>query len=143
MSKVSRIMYLAAAAMFLFGVALQVFLAGMVVVALQMGWSNHRDLGHSLAIPLLIMLIFAYIGHLPRRMKWLTWSLFAIYVIQADVLIFLRDSLPVASAFHPVLALADVLLAGILVQQAWAMIRRTRQEAIKPARIEQLDKISL
>jgi hypothetical protein len=143
MRKASRIVYLAASSLFLVGVALQVFLAGMVVVALQMGWSNHRDLGHSLALPLLVMILFSYLGHLPRRMKWLTWSLFAIYVIQADVLIFLRVTLPVASAFHPVLALADVLLAGILVQQAWVLIRGTRQDAIEPARFEQLDKIGL
>ena len=52
MIKVSRSVYLGASSLFLIGVTLQVFLAGMVVVALQMGWSNHRDLGHSLALPL-------------------------------------------------------------------------------------------
>jgi hypothetical protein len=45
MTKVSRIVYLAASTLFLVGVSLQVFLAGMVVVALRTGWGNHRDLG--------------------------------------------------------------------------------------------------
>lgn len=143
MTKAFRSVYLAASSIFLAGVAAQVFLAGMVVVAFQMGWSNHRDLGHSLAIPLLVMLITAYLGHLPRKMKCLTWLLFAVYVIQADVLIFLRASLPVASAFHPVLALVDFLLAGILVYQAWILVRNTRLESTVPAKFEQLDKIGL
>ena len=143
MIKASRIVYLAASSLFLAGVAVQVFLAGMVVVAFQMGWSNHRDLGHTLALPLLFMLVSAYLGHLPRKMKWLTWLLFAVYLIQADVLIFLRASLPVVSAFHPVLALVDVLLAGILVHQAWALVQNSRQAAVDPAKFEQLDKIGL
>jgi len=129
--------------LFLIGVALQVFLAGMVVVALQMGWSNHRDLGHTLALPLLVMLITAYLGKLPRSMKWLTWLLFVVYLIQADVLIFMRTSLPVASAFHPVLALADCVLAVILVNQAWGLVRDGQSKVKAPAKLEQLDKIGL
>lgn len=143
MIKTSRIVYFAACALFFAGVAMQVFLAGMVVVAFQMGWSNHRDLGHTLALPLLVMLVSVYLGQLPRKMKWLTWLLFAVYVIQADVLIFLRGPLPVASAFHPVLALVDILLAAILVQQAWTLVQSTRQNAGRTAKLEQLDKIGL
>ena len=52
MARLSRIIFLSASTLFLVGVFLQVFLAGMVVVALQMGWSYHRDLGHFLALPL-------------------------------------------------------------------------------------------
>lgn len=140
MTKASR---LATSSIFLTGVVVQVFLVGMVVVAFQMGWSNHRDLGHTLALPLLVMLVTAYLGRLPRKMKWLTWLLFAVYVVQADVLIFLRASLPVASAFHPVLALVDVLLAAILALQAWTLVQNSRQEAVSQAKFEQLDKIGL
>ena len=143
MVKVSRGVYLAASSLFLIGVTLQVFLAGMVVVALQMGWSNHRDLGHSLALPLIVMLISAYLGQLPRQMKWLTWGLFLVYIIQADVLIFMRTSLPVVSAFHPVLALVDCVLAVILVYQAWGLVREGQQELIAPDKLEQLDKVGL
>ena len=115
----------------------------MVVVALQMGWGNHRDLGHTLALPLLVMLVSAYLGRLPRQMKWLTWALFLVYVIQADVLIFLRTSLPIASAFHPVLALVDVVLAVFLVYQSWALVREEQQSLDSSAKLEQLDKVGL
>jgi hypothetical protein len=140
MIKISRTIYLIAASILLIGVALQVFLAGMVVVALEMGWSNHRDLGHGLALPLLVMLVSVYLGRMPRRTKWLTWLLFFVYAIQADVLIFLRSSMPVLSAFHPVLALVDVVLAVMLVNQAWNIVREGSQLQSK---LEQPDKISL
>jgi hypothetical protein len=113
MDKVSRYIYLVAACLFLAGVALQVFLAGMVVVALRMGWSNHIGLGHFLAAPLLVMLVSQYPGRLPRRMKQFTWLLFGVYVLQADVVIFLRAQAPVVSALHPVLALVDFALAWL------------------------------
>lgn len=115
----------------------------MVVVALQMGWSNHRDLGRTLALPLLVMLVTAYLGRLPRNMKWLTWLLFAVYLIQADVIINMRASMPVVSAFHPVLALADCVLAVILVHQVWILVRDAHQGTTAPAKFEQLDKIGL
>lgn len=143
MVRISRIIYLLATSLFLTGVALQVFLAGMVVVALEMGWSDHRDLGHSLALPLLVMLVVVYLGRMPRNMKWLTWLLFAVYAIQADVLIFLRSSLPVASAFHPVLALVDVVLAVFLVSRAWTLVRETPKEREIPRNLEQFDEIGL
>jgi hypothetical protein len=128
MTKVSQIVDLVASALFLTDVSIQVFLARMVVVALQMGWSNHRDLGHALALPLLVMLITAYLGRLSRSVKWLTWLLFAVYVIQADVIIFMRASFPTVSAFHPVLALVDFAVAIFLVYQAWILVRKTQGE---------------
>lgn len=124
MEKISRYTYLFAACLFLAGVAVQVFLAGMVVVALQMGWNNHIGLGHMLAAPLLLMLISQYPGRLPRQMKGLTWLLFGVYVLQADVIIFLRFQAPVVAAFHPVLALVDVALGLALARRAWLLVRR-------------------
>lgn len=127
--KVSRVIYSVFAWLFVVGVATQVFFAGMAVVAHQWSWDNHAGLGHMLALPLLVMLVTAYVGRMPGRMKRLTWLLFAIYVLQADVLIFLRDSVPVLSAFHPVLALADIVLAVALARQATAVVRAGQTSA--------------
>jgi hypothetical protein len=125
MSKVSRFIYLLAACLFLTGVIVQVFLAGMVVVAARMGWANHISLGHILAGPLLVMLVTQYLGRLPKQMKWLTWLLFGVYVLQADVIIFLRSQAPVVSAFHPVLALVDFALGLALAKRARLLARQT------------------
>lgn len=118
MARGSRFVYLVAAWLFLAGVLAQVFLAGMVVVAARMGWDNHAGLGHALGLPLLVMLVTVYLGRFPGSVKRLTWLLFLVYIIQADVLIFLRGSLPVVAAFHPVLALVDFALGLKLATMA-------------------------
>jgi Family of unknown function (DUF6220) len=120
MTNVSRTIFRIAAWLFVAGVGVQVFLAGMVVVAAQWGWDRHIGLGHALGLPLLVMLVTAYTGRLPRTMKWMTWGLFLVYIVQADVIIFLRSSAPVVSAFHPVLALVDFALGLALALRAGA-----------------------
>jgi len=110
MTRISRVVYFASAWIFLFGVTIQVFLAGMVVVAAQINWNYHASFGFFWGIPLLLMLATAYLGRLPRSMKWMTWILLGIYVIQVEVIVFLRQSVPIISALHPVLALADFAL---------------------------------
>lgn len=121
--KASRTIYGVFAWLFVTGVITQVFFAGMAVVAGRWPWTNHISLGHLLAVPLLVMVITMYTGKLPGRMKRLTWLLFLVYVLQADVLIFLRTSAPVLSALHPVLALADIVLGVSLARQATAILR--------------------
>ena len=132
MTKIARYIYLVTAWLFAVGVAVQVFLAGMVVVALRMGWGNHVTLGHSLAGPLLVMLVTLYLGRLPGSMKRLTWLLFGVYVLQADVVIFLRFQAPVIAALHPVLALADFALGLALARRAWPLARQVQA----PARVQ-------
>lgn len=119
--RLSRTLYTAAAWLFVAGVATQVFFAGMAAVARQWSWENHTGFGHLLAAPLLVMLVTVYLGRLPGRMKRLTWLLFAVYVLQADVLIFMRASAPMLSALHPVLALLDFALGFALARQATAV----------------------
>jgi hypothetical protein len=132
----ARIVYTGAAWLFVLGVLSQVFLAGMVVVAGRMGWSNHVGLGHMLALPLLVMLITAYLGRLPGSSKWLTWLLFGVYILQADVIIFMRGSLPVVSAFHPVLALADFALALTVALRTWPLIQQTPANVARQPSLE-------
>ena len=124
METTARWAYWVAAWLFLSGIVVQVFLAGMVVVAFRMTWANHIDLGHSLSLPLLVMLVTVYLGRFPAPTKRLTWLLFAVYVLQADVVIFLRGQAPVIAALHPVLALVDFAVGLALARAAWALIRQ-------------------
>jgi hypothetical protein len=133
MIKIARYLYLFFAGLFLVGIVVQVFLAGMVVVAVQMPWDSHIGLGHTLAGPLLFMLITMYAGRLPRSMKWMTWLLFGVYFLQSDVVIFLRTQAPVVSALHPVLAMVDFALILALVRRAWPLARQVSN----PARVDQ------
>ena len=74
-----------------------------------------------LAGPLLFMLVTMYLGRLPDHLKRLTWLLFVVYALQADVVIFLRLQAPLVSALHPVLALFDFALGVLLARRAWAL----------------------
>ncbi len=118
MIRISRFVYLGSGWLFVAGVVAQVFLAGMVVVAASMGWDAHAGLGHTLSMPLLLMLVSMYLGRMPGRVKRLTWLLFGVYILQADILIFMRLSVPVAAAFHPVMALVDFALGLNLARRA-------------------------
>ena len=117
MMKISRVIYWVFAWLFVVGVSVQVFLAGMSVVAHKLGWDAHIGLGHMLALPILIMLVTMYIGRVPRPLKWLTWLLFVVYAVQSDLLIFLRVQAPVLSALHPVFALFDFYLGFTLARK--------------------------
>jgi hypothetical protein len=126
MAKIARFVYLAFAWLFVAGVLTQVFLAGMVVVALRLSWDPHIGLGHSLALPLLLMLVSMYLGRMPRPVKTLTWVLFGVYVLQSDVLIFMRLQAPVLAALHPVLALVDFALGLSLARRALPLARQVQ-----------------
>ena len=123
MVKVTRYIYLVLACLFVIGVLYQVYLAGLVVVASRAGWGDHIGLGHTLAGPLLLMLITQYLARLPRSSKTLTWILFVAYALQADVVIFMRGSAPLVSALHPVLALVDFAIGYALVVRTWRLIK--------------------
>ena len=141
MIKASRTLYLISTWLVLAGITIQILLAGMVVVAGQIGWANHRDLGHAMGLPLLLMVVTAYLGRMPGSMKRMTWLLFVVYIIQADVIIFMRGSAPIVSAFHPVLALIDFALAVTLARRAWSLLRQYEpvpvvQSGLDPAPVE-------
>ena len=122
LSKISPWTYTLSAAVFLVGVLVQVFLAGLAVVARRAGWSSHIDLGHALGIPLILMLLTMVPARLPVGPRRMTVLLFAVYVLQADVVIYLRSSLPAVAALHPVLALFDFLLAMMLAGQGYRLL---------------------
>lgn len=116
MRKFSSILYKLLNWLFILGVMTQVFLVGLVLLARKMVWPTHIGLGHSLGLPLILMLITMYLAKADQAVKRTTWILFVVYIIQAEVIIFLRQSLPLVSAFHPVLALVDFWLAAQLLQ---------------------------
>lgn len=136
MVKIARYAYLTFSWLFVTGVVVQVFLAGMVVVARKFGWTYHIGLGHMLGIPLLFMLVGMYLGRMPGTVKNLTWAQFGVFLLQAEVLIFLRVQAPVLSAFHPVLALVDFALGLTLARRAWKLIRQVQTSNKVPGALE-------
>ena len=123
MVKWTRILYLIAAWLFPVAILIQVFLVGLSLFTGQAYWSTHRDVGHSLAVLPLLLVILAYLGRLPRSEKLLIWLLFGVYLVQAEVFAAIRDSVPLLAAFHPVLALVLFALAIIIALRSRTVVR--------------------
>ena len=131
--KRSRYAYAAVAWLFVVGILMQVFLVGLSLLGRQPSWQIHIGLGHTLGILALLMVVLAYVGALPHPFKRLTWLTVAIYVLLADVVIFLRDSALVVAALHPVLALMLFAIASGLALRATRLVRDLAEEATPQA----------
>lgn len=124
--RLSCYVYGAAAWLFVLGILTQVFLIGLSLLGGRPSWETHIGLGHSLGILALLMVIVAYTGRLPRPLKPITWLNLAIYILLAHVVVFLRGSVPLVAALHPVLAVLLFGAAGFLAVRAWGLVREAR-----------------
>jgi hypothetical protein len=122
MERISRIGYLAMSSLFALGVLTQVFLVGLSLLGGRPSWEEHIGLGHTLGVPLLLMLILAYAGRMSSPVKPLTWIALGTYLVLAEFVIFLRDSAPLAAALHPVLAVVLFALTAQLPMRAWRQV---------------------
>jgi len=122
----SRYAYAAVAWLFVAGILTQVFLIGLTFLGGRPSLQTHAGLGHGLAIAPLLMIVFAYTGRLPRPTKPFTWFALVIYVLLADVVIFMRGSVPIIAALHPVLAVLLFGVTGFLAVRAWRLVREVR-----------------
>src|SRR5947207_7397317 len=118
-----RILYVIVAWLFPVAILIQVFLVGLSLFTGQVYWSTHRDVGHSLAVLPLLLVILMYLGRLPRSEKLLIWLLFGVYLVQAEVFATIRADVPIFAAFHPVLALVLFALALIIALRARMIVR--------------------
>lgn len=126
----SRYAYAAAAWLFVVGILTQVFLIGLTFLVGHPNLPIHAGLGHGLAIVPLLMVVFAYTGRLPRPMKPFTWLALIIYVLLADVVIFMRGAAPIIAALHPVLALILFGTVGSLAIRISRLIREAQASAL-------------
>jgi Family of unknown function (DUF6220) len=129
MVKWTRILYLIVAWLFPVAILIQVFLVGLSLFTGQADFSTHRDVGHTLAVLPLLLVILAYLGRLPRSEKLLIWLLFGVYLVQAEVFAAIRDAVPLLAAFHPVLALVLFALALIIARRSRTVVRTGVQTA--------------
>lgn len=125
MVKWMRTGYLISVWLFLLGVLVQAFLAGMALFARSLYWQDHTSLGWLVAHGLAFLpLLFALVSRLPRD----AWPMLIILLILAGIqplLPGMRRDLPWAGALHPVNAL---LLFWIGLKVA----RRARDFVPKP-----------
>jgi|SRR5690625_391930 len=85
-------------------VAVQVFLAGMAIFMDSLNWSRHATFVRYFTFLPILMLIFSFIGRLPRDMYGVSLAMFIMIVAQY-ITAMLSANFPMVSALHPVIAL--------------------------------------
>ena len=131
--KIGRYGYLGVAGLFIAGLMTQVYFVGLSLLGRRPSWEDHVGLGHGLGILALLLVILVYVGQQPRGLKGLTWATFAVYILLADVVIFMRDSLPLVAALHPVLAITLFGLMVTVTIQAWRTAREENMVTVAPS----------
>lgn len=132
--RLSRYAYAVTAWLFVAGILTQVYLIGLTYLGGRPTLQSHVGLGHGLAVAPLLMVVLAYTGRLRHPMKPCTWFALIVYVLLADVVIFLRGSAPIIAALHPVLAVLLFGAVGFLALRARQIVRgENRSDAVVQA----------
>ena len=120
----ARTAYWVIAWLFVAALLAQVYLIGLAFLAAQPTLEPHVGLGHTLGILLLPLLVLTYVARHPRPLKYRTWLLLGVYIMQAEVFAVIRSSVPVVAALHPVLALVLFWLAVTVAVRSRAYVGR-------------------
>lgn len=118
MRSIARTVYLVVAWAFVAGLAAQVFLAGLGVFDSPTAFATHRDVGYTLSIVPILLLVIGLVARLGRRMAILAAVTFGLFMLQS-VFVAMRGSSPAIAALHPLNGFLIFLLAIIVARDAW------------------------
>jgi len=116
---IARRAHLVVAWLFVAGVVVQVFLAGLGVFDDPRTFITHATWGYMLEGLPILMLVLAAIGRLGRRQVLFAIGLFAMFLLQS-VFVVLRVDLPMVAALHPVNGFAILFVGIVAAREAWA-----------------------
>jgi hypothetical protein len=119
MRSVARTIHLIVACLFVAGLFVQVFLAGLGVFSSTSGFTTHVGVGYSLSLLPIILVVVGLVGGLGRRLALLAVLEFALFVLQS-VFVAMRTSAPAVAALHPVNGFLILLIALLIVRESWA-----------------------
>ena len=111
---IPRLIYLGLCALLLVGMLAQVFMAGLGVLVDPGYFALHQSFGHLFGPVIVLMLLCAVLGRLPRGVILATLGLFLLYGLQY---VFLGAPLPFLRPFHVVDALLLFWSAARLAQE--------------------------
>lgn len=106
-------------------IGLQTFTAGMAVFYDAGHWRQHELFVHIFGYIPLLMLLFAFPAQLPKRLKWMSLTLFLLIYLQ-----YFTANIPAAGAFHPVIALVLIVLALKVARSAKLQTAASRKQNI-------------
>jgi hypothetical protein len=118
----ARTIFLLLSWLFVVGLVVQVFLAGLGVFESSARFSTHRDVGYTLSVLPVLMAVAGLVGGVGRRAVLLSIAAFLLFILQS-VLVAMRDSTPTVAALHPVNGFLILVIALVIARDAW-MARR-------------------
>jgi hypothetical protein len=120
MRSIARTIHMVIAWLVVAGLVVQVWLAGRGVFDTSAGFAPHRDLGYTLGLIPIVLLVLGLLGGMGRRVAILAVAIFVLVIVQS-VLVFQRTSNPSIAALHPVNGFLILLLAVVLARDSWEM----------------------
>ena len=124
MRSIARTIHLVIAWLVVAGLVVQVWLAGRGVFDTSAGWALHRDVGYTIGLVPIVLLVLGLLGGMGRRVAILAVAIFVLVIVQS-VLVFQRTSNPSIAALHPVNGFLILLLAIVLALDSWQMRKAT------------------
>jgi Family of unknown function (DUF6220) len=131
MRSIARTVYVVVAWLFVAGLLVQVFLAGLGVFDSPARFATHRDFGYTLELFPVVLLVVGLLGGLGRRLAIMAVVVFGLFILQS-VFVALRDSAPTFAALHPVNGFLILSLAVLMAREA-TLARRAAPSAATPA----------
>lgn len=119
----ARYLYLALVWLFLAGIVAQVFLAGLGLFGAARDFGPHVELGWTLVLAPLVLVIVAALARVGWRMFLSNVVLLVLVFIQPE-LPGLATNAPIAAALHPVNALLIFWLTLTIGLMIWRLVRQ-------------------
>ena len=116
--RIARPIHLVVAWLFVIGLLVQVFLAGMGVFSSATEFATHRDVGYLLTVLPVVLIITGLVGGFGRWEVIAAAVMFGQFILQS-ILVLQRDSVPAIAALHPVNGFLMLLIAIWLATDAW------------------------
>ena len=120
MRSIARTLHTVVAWLFVVGLIAQVWLAGRGVFESPTMFDTHRNLGYTLSLFTIVLLVLGLLGGMGRRPAILAVAIFVLFILQS-VFVVMRDSTPAVAALHPVNGFLILFLAIVLARDSWMM----------------------
>jgi cytochrome b len=120
MRPVARTIHAVLAWFLVAALVVQVWLAGRGVFESPGLFATHRDVGYTLIIIPIVLLVLGFLGGMGRRVAIMAAVVFGLMILQS-VFVVMRTTTPAIAALHPVNGFLILLVAILLARESWAM----------------------
>jgi hypothetical protein len=120
MRPIARTVHAVIAWLLVAALVIQVWLAGRGVFESPGLFATHRDVGYTLSIFPIVLLVLGVLGGMGRRVAIMAAVIFGLMILQS-VFVVMRTSTPAIAALHPVNGFLILLVAIMLARESWAM----------------------